>query len=495
MVPFVHAAHFQRQYRDFWADTASVNPLWLSILFSICDMASLIAGANNRYRFTKSDFVAGHSTLHTAAGQCLVLGEYHRPQKYAVEALAMYGHCKNLQSLDPSREAGAILNMVIRMAYEMGCHRDPDSFGSFTVFDGEMRRRFWAALIQMDLMVSFQLGLPSIICLENCDTKSPRNLLDSDFDIDTKILPISRPEGEATRLLWFIIKDRLMVSFGKVCQDALSFKEKSDDEILQLDQEIRQMHSTIPDVLRPRPISDSIADSPFIIMTRIYIDFICLKSLCVLHRKYMARGNASSTRPCVEAGMNLVSQFLDIYKEFAPGGQLSTERWMLTNFTMNDFLLGVMVLCLAVHTRWKRGPQNSAVDKDTEMKVLALLQQSHSICVEVSPLSRDARRVSYAIRLTLNGAKSSNGLRSTASQTPLDACSTISIDLDERQGVDPASLLLHQWPSSANNDETAFGPLDPFNFMGDGLENIDWAAFDSQVFGQDATSMQNFTTG
>jgi len=451
-------------------------------------MASVITGANNPYRSVKSDFAAGHSSLHTAAGQCLVLGEYHRPQKYAPEALAMYGHCRTLQSLDPPRETGAILNIVIRMSYQMGYHRDPDSFGCFTVFDGEMRRRFWATLKQMDLMVSFQLGLPSIICLDNCDSKSPRHLLDSDFDTDTKTLPMPRSEDEVTRLLWFIVKDRLMESFGKVCQDALSFKEKSDDEILQLDQEIRKMRSTVPDVFRPRTVADSIADPPFIIMTRIYIDFICLKSICVLHRKYMARGNASSTGPCVEAGMKLVTQFLDIYKEFAPGGQLSTHRWMLTNFNMNDFLLGVMVLCLAVHTRWKRGPQNSAVDKSTETEIIALLQQSQFICVELSPLSRDARRVSYAIRLTLNGAKSANGHPNATPQTPLAVASVMPTDLGEPHGVDSASLLLQQWPSSVHNDETAFGPLDPFNFMGDGLENIDWAAFDSQVLGQDMTS-------
>jgi hypothetical protein len=77
---------------------------------------------------------------------------------------------------------------------------------------------------------------------------------------------------------------------------------------------------------------------------------------------------------------------------------------------------------------------------------------------------------------------------------PLDA-SAMQIDLGEGQGIDPASLLLHQWPNSVHNDETAFGPLDPFNFMGDGLDNIDWAVLDSQVFGQDVVFLQTFATG
>jgi hypothetical protein len=91
------------------------------------------------------------------------------------------------------------------------------------------------------------------------------------------------------------------------------------------------------------------------------------------------------------------------------------ERWMLGNFTMNDFLLGVMVLCLVVHIRWKRGSDNSAIDIATENEVLSLLEQSHTICVEKSTTCRDARRVSHAIQLTLNGAKSPNGLESIPS--------------------------------------------------------------------------------
>ena len=59
----------------------------------------------------------------------------------------------------------------------------------------------------------------------------------------------------------------------------------------------------------------------------------------------MARGYEYSTRSCVEAGTSLVGQFLDMFEEFTAGGQLHMVRWMMNSFTVNDFLLGVMVLC------------------------------------------------------------------------------------------------------------------------------------------------------
>jgi hypothetical protein len=44
IIPFIHTLQFQRQYRAFWADPAQVNPLWLSIQFSICSVSTLIRG-------------------------------------------------------------------------------------------------------------------------------------------------------------------------------------------------------------------------------------------------------------------------------------------------------------------------------------------------------------------------------------------------------------------------------------------------------------------
>lgn len=453
IIPFIHTLQFQRQYRVFWDDPNHVNPLWLSMLFSICSVSTLIRGTVGISPTSKEDVITEACQFLTASGKCLVRGEYHRPQPLVLEALIMYAQCKNMQSLDPSREAGAIFGMVVRMAHEMGYHRDPDSLGSFSPFEGEMRRRLWALCKQVDLMVSFQLGLPSNICLENCDTKSPRNLTDSDFDVDTKVLPPSRSEDEPIGLLWFIVKDRQMVSFYQVCRDALSFHEKSHTEILQLDSEIRRMYTTIPSVLRTRRLAESLADPPFLIMTRIYVEFIYLKSLCVFHRKYMTRGNRLSTESCMEAGQRLVRQFIEIYSELSPGGQLYGHRWMLTNFTMNDFLLGVMVLCLVVHIH-RRGPESSVINSQDAEDILPLLRQAHAICVEKSSASWDARYVSRAITALLDGPVT----RVVAPTLPVD----------------------HQTYSTM--DGTSLGWLDPF-YIEDN-EGLDWGLLDSLILKQ-----------
>jgi hypothetical protein len=401
--PFIHTTHFQRQYWDFWNDTSTVSPIWLSILFSIFNMASMTQNAANMCS-ARTGNATKNPAFDMAAGECLVLGQYHRAQPYVAEALVLYAHSISLKSLDPSRESGAIISMAVRTAYEMGYHRDPDVFGTFSVFEGEMRRRFWAVCKQVDTMIAFQLGLPSNIRLENCDTQSPRNLLDSDFSPESESLPPSRPETEATRILWFIVKDRLMPSFTRVCQNALSLRQKSEEDVRALDEEVRLARSTIPVVLQARPKAECIADSQFIIMTRFYIELLHLKSLCILHRKHMSRGNLYSTQKCVEAGLEIVRMVIDAYKEFSPGGQLYEVRWMFNNYYMSDFLLGVIILCLYVNMGQNRGVGENLPANGPGSEIFTLLEQSHAVCVDKASASKDARKVSLAIQLAVESA-------------------------------------------------------------------------------------------
>ena len=486
VVPCIHTGQFQRQYRSFWLDSTNVNAVWLSQLFSICYMGSYVGQITGSSKSQNDDAGTEKAKFHTASAQCLALGHYHRPQRFVPEALAMYAQCKNLQSLEPSREGGAVMAMAVRIAYEMGYHRDGASVGTFTPFEVEMRRRLWAACTQMHLMLSFQLGVPSSIRFECSDTKAPSNLFDSDLEEDMNTAPASRPESEATPLLWFVVKDRQMPTFSKVCQHALSV-HADNGEVFQLDTDIRRMHDTVPEMLRPRSLADSIGDPPFLIITRIFTDIVHLKSLCVLHRRHMADGDDFSTRTCVQAASRIVSHFVDMHHEFSPGGQLYFERWMMTTFTVNDFLLGVLVLCHFLHIRWKRFARQTSSDNAIGAEVSALLRQAHTVCVELSDASNDVRRVSNAVHMTLNSFGSPRVLRdATTTQSHSRSPSTSDRTESASEGTPAGGAALA--PSSAYTNleganETLLAPSDPFNLSYHDLLNVDWSELDPATFG------------
>ena len=52
-----------------------------------------------------------------------------------------------------------------------------------------MRRRTWAVIWNVDYSVSAQFDLPRMIHASKYDTTEPRNLVDTNFDINTKELP------------------------------------------------------------------------------------------------------------------------------------------------------------------------------------------------------------------------------------------------------------------------------------------------------------------
>ena len=481
IIPFIHVHQFQRQYEKFWEDPLGASPLWISMLFSLCCMAATISEATDSEPSIPKGQPSARAGFLVAAAQCLVLGEFTRPQCHVLEALALYAQCKYMYSLDPSRDFCIILSIVVRIAYMMGYHRDPDNFSNFTIFEGEMRRRTWSQCRQFDLMVSFQFGLPSNIPIDTWDTKSPRNLLDSDFDEEARILPPSRPQTEPTPILYFLVKHNLLNGFTKVCNHALSFANKSQAEVLELDAEIRQMYSTIPEALRMRPMAQSLADPPFLIITRLYIEFLHQKCLCILHRRHMAQGCEYSTKACIDAAMTIITYLIDVNKEFQPGGQLHADRWALSSFNMNDFLLAVMILCLSLCMWKRRNPGKPAAEDPAAHAQLDMLNQSYTVCVEKSAKSKESRRVVAAVKMVLaqfEPQTSYHSATSTGSSAGLNAAEFFVSDTSAWSRSDGITSLSLNEPQSASF--TSARPASAINEriylenIFDNFENVDW---------------------
>ncbi|EXL55784.1 hypothetical protein FOCG_06326 [Fusarium oxysporum f. sp. radicis-lycopersici 26381] len=343
ITPFIHAVQFRRQYETFWNDPAAASPLWISILFSMLFMAANIS------RTSRENEVPGHG-FTIAAAQCLALGKYFRPKPFCFEALLLYLQSRFVTCLEISPDMGSLLSMLAHIATVSGYHRER-SVPSLSPFAAEMRRRAWSMFLQLDLLVSFHLGVPSRIVLSVSNTRAPSNLLDSDFDEDSTQLPASRPNTEVTGVTFCILKHGFMTIFDKIFQHVLTDRlhEAKDSEIDALDTELKGLYKALPEIYQPRPIENCIIDHPQLIVARLCISFVYYKCLCVLHRPHVTRHRDKSVRECYAASSALVSDLLRVYEECKPGGQLDTEEWLMKSITWHDFLLGVTTLCLVAY--------------------------------------------------------------------------------------------------------------------------------------------------
>lgn len=369
VTPYIHSVQFQRQYEAFWSNPSAASPLWISILFSILFIATNVS------RTCKETEIPGNG-LTVAAAQCLALGDYFRPKAFCFEALLLYIHSYFITRLEICPDMAGLLSMLANIATISGYHRESSALRA-TPFEREMRRRAWSTFMQVDLLVSFHLGVPSRVNLAVTDTRAPCNLLDSDFDEHSAGLPPSRPDTELTGVSFSILKHKFMTIFDKILQHALSNNSKTaeDADIDSLDAELKDLYENLPDVYRSRPMERCIVDPPQLIVARLCITFVYHKSLCVLHRPHVAQKRDKSIRQCYQASCTLITYLLEAYEECGPGGQLESEEWFVKSITWHDLLLGTTTLCLVAYTLHQY-TESCNVDQTS---VQALLERARTV--------------------------------------------------------------------------------------------------------------------
>jgi hypothetical protein len=272
------------------------------------------------------------------------------------------------------------MGTVVRLALRMGYHRDPDETTSIPKFEGEMRRRVWLHIFQIDALASFQMGLPSMIPTEYCDTQVPRNLYDTDLYVGMEKLPRSRPYAEVTPILYGIVKSGIMRVFKKIVARTHSLATPGYDDILALDLEMKEVYERTPNILRRRNVGESFMDSSDIILERCTLELLFLKGIVVLHRRYIRHEPQNPTfepsrRFCLEAALEILARQADIYQATLPGGRLHEDRWMVTALTVHDFLLAAMVVCLDLSVRMETRQEDDQIFAPRKLRALQISQQ------------------------------------------------------------------------------------------------------------------------
>jgi Fungal specific transcription factor domain len=113
---------------------------------------------------------------------------------------------------------------LLREAMSSGFHRDPSLLGDkVSFFDQEMRRRLWATIIELELQISTDRGMPSASAGLPSDTATVLNVHDSELTNNGR--PTSRPLKEHTSASYLHISRSsfsLRVSLNSLVNDLSS---------------------------------------------------------------------------------------------------------------------------------------------------------------------------------------------------------------------------------------------------------------------------------
>lgn len=355
--------------------------------------------------------------------QCLLLGDITQPIAQILETLVLHVQAEYGRSRDAEPGVLLMTSLCVRLAMRMGYHRDPGPHPAITPFQAEIRRRVWTFVRQCDLLISFQFGMPAMIRTDHIDTEPPRNLYDDELHEDMKTLPPSRPSFEATPMSYMIAKSRMTFLFGRIVERTGSLTNPPTyEETMRFDQELRESRATHPPLLQMRSFQESARDPANLIMQRLGLEMIYLRSLFVLHRKFIAKGRenprfAYSRKTCIDASLELLAHQATLHQESQPGGRLRSVKWYISSLTTHDFLLAAMLVCLDLYhqahfSRRDRGsaspssPNSDMTYADSRRdEMMQAVEQCVLIWDSLKERSMEAYKASSALRVMLEKLK------------------------------------------------------------------------------------------
>lgn len=408
-VPFIHVHQFQRQYQAFWEDPPATSFMWISILFSVLCIASIVADMKGYGESMYLDLRDPCFFMGKAA-ESLVAGQYLTNKKYAIEALLIHAHSRNICSKNSDSVLWAIFGFTTRLAQRSGYHRDPTGLPErFSPFETELRRRAWFFIEVLDLLLSCQLGMPPIVHHGGSDTEMPSNYSDDDFDEDTVVMPHPRPPIDPTPILYYRTKGQLCRILRKVMQQVLYMKQPKYHETCTLNDELHLWYAELPASLKIRPIrTTSFNDQNFTIMHRIILEMVYRKALCLLHRPYLSfekeNGQYAPSRDiCRDSALRLLDLHTDFDREIKPGGRMYEDKYMLSSLGLHDFKIAAMVICLDLNeSRHTRFVQEMAVSDIWTANLFPVLLTEKGVYALSKQRTISGRLVSW--NLTMQGA-------------------------------------------------------------------------------------------
>lgn len=289
-----------------------------------------------------------------------------------------------------------LLGTIVQLAMHMGYHRDPKHFQGMSPFKTEMRRRIWATVVELDIGISTQMGLPRLIKQWQTDTCEPSNLQDGDFGQATTVMPPSRPETDLTPMLYRLAKARLMTTIGYIWDFAVDMRTYTYPDMMKMDQRLQEGHASIPECLRWRSMAHCITNSPQIIMQKVFLEIMFHRARIVLHGRYLhpslgKKPSGYSQRACIDAALTLLGYQHMLQQETQPFCQLYQERWRVSSLVNHDFLLATSILCLYIKQ------QEGTDDEFQNEAIRSALRRSYDIWLSSSSSSKEASRAAKAL--------------------------------------------------------------------------------------------------
>ncbi|EKV11590.1 C6 transcription factor, putative [Penicillium digitatum PHI26] len=309
----LHTPTFLRQYADYWANTQPVDMAFVAQLLAVMAAGSCFyvppPGQDDRDVFQKS------AMKWIMAVQSYVSCTFVSPEidfrMLQTQTLLLVAR---LGVASDGDVAWASAGSLIRSATTMGLHRDPTRFRKARPFYSELRRRLWATIVELDLKISLDRGVPPSVDLDECDCDPPSNWDDADLIPDMENNPALLSTALNTQNFYQSLLTKTLPLRYRIAKkiNSLRFNLPYDDALLMGDELSRSMQcaSSLFDDIAPSIAPGESGRHRFAQSLHL---FIMRKFLLALHRPFslsVARlpKCSYSRKICLEESLGILSQ-------------------------------------------------------------------------------------------------------------------------------------------------------------------------------------------
>ncbi|OBT56538.1 hypothetical protein VE04_03240 [Pseudogymnoascus sp. 24MN13] len=169
----LHIPSFMKEYRQYWDQPDVSNPVFIVKLLLVMSIGGCFYQGpdSTHYRVESKKWIfAAQSWLSTPF------------EKAKLHMSTIQIQCLLIIARQYCSISGDVVwiaaGTLLRTAMQMGFHRDPASLPKIGILQGEMRRRLWATIIELNIQSSIGSGMPFLITEQEWDTAPPANIDD-----------------------------------------------------------------------------------------------------------------------------------------------------------------------------------------------------------------------------------------------------------------------------------------------------------------------------
>ncbi|KAJ6133198.1 hypothetical protein N7471_008413 [Penicillium samsonianum] len=246
----LHVPSFLRELDQFWAmldSPASISAaftvqvlLVLACAWNLADFASLQSKSVGELKCQS----AVEWTLH--AGKWIENLHTKRPEITSMRLSILLILAHNSHGMKRS-QAWLTTSTLVKQAMMAGYHRDPSRYTRISVFNKEMRRRLWTTIMELDLQIALDRGMPPSVQSFDYDAAPGLNIYDDEIHENSTEVPESRPLSEVTDSSFQSILSRSLPLRLQACSLMHSPRISCRyEDIQRLDGELNRHLSRIP---------------------------------------------------------------------------------------------------------------------------------------------------------------------------------------------------------------------------------------------------------